>query len=157
MNKIKNHFKLEDKATEDEILNSITELETNINDGETKLSDALAKITALEEKNSALTNDIAASIVDSAIEAGKIEKGKKDIWLDAAKKDPTAVKAQLDSVTIQTSVQNLFGDKKPADKTPAEIIAWHRSPEGGKKMIELFDTDKDEYERLFSLYEEATK
>ena len=168
MEKLKTHFKLDKNATEDAILNSITTLENEISTGKEDISAKDAEIAKLqndlEEIRASFTelNDsLADQIVDSAIEEGKVEKTKKDIWLDAAKKDPKGVKAQLDSIaavsnhSVQTAIINKSTDGvKPAEKPEDDIKKWVRN--NGAELIRLEQDEPDEFERIMNLYEEET-
>jgi len=163
MKKLKDHFKLTGEVTEDIVLDSITELENVIQTNTEEVAAKDAEISKLQSdleemrtEYATLNDSLAETVVDNAITDGKIQKDTKEVWLDAAKKDTTAVKAQLESlksiqnISVQTSVINGAAvAKKPED----DIVNWVRSPEGAKKLIKLEEDDKDEFERLWNLYE----
>lgn len=163
MKKLQDHFKLTGEVTEDNILNSITDLEnviqTNTEDVAAKDAEISKLQSDLEELRTGyatLNNSLAETVVDNAIADGKIEKSTKDLWLDAAKKDTEAVKAQLESLKAvqNTSVQTTIINGKTIEKPEDDIVAWVRSEVGARKLIDLEDSDKDEYERIWNLYEE---
>jgi len=168
MKNIKNHFQLAEKATEDDILNSIGDLETKIESlnedlgvAKTESASFQAEVDALRTENSELVEQIANFIVDNAIANGKIEKDKKSIWVEAAKKDAKSVQAQLDSITAApvdglTSVQSTVLNKKSAEDAPEkDIINWVRN--NTAELIRLEEEDHDEFERLMNLYEAKSK
>jgi len=166
MKKIQEHFKLGSDATEDAILNSISTLETTISNhaeetsaSETALSKAQSDLAELQTKYTAINDSLAETIVDAAVEAGKIEKTKKDIWLDAAKKDTEAVKAQLgtlstvSNVSVQTAVVNTAGAAKVV-KPEDNIIDYVRN--NGQALIDLQESDPTRFEEIMNLYENET-
>ena len=165
MEKLKGYFKLGNDANEDIILAKITDLDDAIQTGKEEVVAQAAQISTLQAElekmridQTVLIDELADTIVISSINDGKITKDAKDVWVAAAKKDPSAVKAQLGSlkaiqnISVQTSVVNTNGTApaKPED----DIVAWVKSPVGARKLIELEDSDPTEYERIWALYEE---
>ena len=167
MEKLKDHFKLGKDATEDVILKKVTDLDNVIQTHSEETSARDAQISTLQTElemmrtyYTSLNDNLAYTIVDSAIADGKITKDSKDVWLEAAKKDPGAVKTQLESLkaiqnmSVQTAI--ISGQAGNAAKKPEDdIIAWIRSPEGAKKLMDLSVNDLDEYNRLWTLYEDT--
>ncbi len=169
MEKLKDYFKLGKDASENDILAKITDLDNvkktsteELSAKDAQISKLQAELEKMRTDYTSLNDSLAATIVASATSDGKITKDAKDVWLEAAKKDPEAVKAQLESlkaiqnISVQTSVingQNGNVTKKPED----DIVAWVRSKAGATKLLELSKDDTDEYERLWALYEETSK
>jgi ATP-dependent protease ClpP protease subunit len=165
MKKLKDHFKLSGEVTEDIVLNSIAELENVIQTNteemaakDAEISKAQSDLEEMRTEYAILNDSLAETIVDNAIADGKIPKDTKDVWFDAAKKDSAAVKAQLQSlksiqnISVQTSVIN---GQPQAKKPEDDIVNWVRSKEGAQKLMELEKDDKDEFERIWNLYEDT--
>jgi hypothetical protein len=169
MEKLKNYFKLGKDASEDSILEKVTDLNNVIQTNAEELSARDAQISTLQAElesmrtsHTALNDSLADTIVASAIADGKITKDSKDVWIEAAKKDTEAVTAQLKSLkaiatmSVQTSVIN--GQSGGAAVKPEDnIVAWVRSEEGARILIDLEQSNSDEFQRLWDLYEDTLK
>ena len=143
MNKVKAHFKLDEKAGEQEILNSVDALETTVSDKESEISaldESVAEkdieIKTLQEKLSVSNKAIAGMVIDAAILEGKIDKDKKDIWIDQAVKDLDGVKNQLDSIktadvraSVQTTIVGSNGEAEDVEgiKDVVDFVRNHQA------------------------------
>jgi ATP-dependent protease ClpP protease subunit len=161
MQKVKAHFKLDEKAGEPEVLTSIEALETTISDNETIVADKELEIQNLQEKLAASDKTIAEMVIASAILDGKIDPDKKDIWVDQAVKDLDGVKNQLDSIKtpdVQASVQTTIvgtGNGKTQDIDGVEdVVDFVRNHE--EELNELRGADPKKFDKVMSMYNEKT-
>jgi len=168
MNKVKAHFKLDEKAGEQEVLTSIEALETTISTSETELSnkdetvaEKELEIKNLQEQLTASSKEIAGMVIDSAILEGKIDPKKKEIWVDQAVKDLDGVKNQLESIKtpdVQASVQTTIatgGNGKPQDVEGIEdVVDFVRNH--GSELQELRDENPERFEKVMDVYNEKT-
>ncbi len=166
MKKIKNHFELPENATEDNILESVVELEHRVTDLKDELSvantekdKAIEDLTSLKTEHDSLIEEVANLIVDSAVNDGKIEKDKKSVWVEAAKKDPKGVKAQLETIagrTVIDSVSTTVINKSAKDNEDSKeenIIDWVRN--NGPELQRLLDEDPEKLDRIMDKYNNA--
>ena len=113
MKKVINHFGLNEDASEKEILTKISELENSVKDLNESNTDLIAKNTAdleaqkvelekvssdLAEKVIKANKELASTLIDSAIAAGKIKKEAKTDLLEKAENNLDLVKTILDSI-----------------------------------------------------------
>lgn len=162
MKKLISHFDLKDTATEEEILGKVTDLESantdNVSAKDTEIEALQTELENMRTSNTALSEQIANQIVDSAIESGKIEKAKKEVWLEAAKKDSKAVEDQINSIATvkNSSVQTTVIDPKTGatDKPEDNIIDFVRN--SGEEMLKIQDEDPERFSELMNLYEQET-
>ena len=165
MEKLISHFKLENNAGEELILEKVTNLENDLSDKveeisakDSEISKLQAELEEMRTDHQELTETLANQVVDDAITNGKIEKSKKDIWVEAAKKDPQGVKAQLESISASKSmsVQSFISKDvgKTKDKPEDDIVNWVRN--NGAELLKLEKDDPDRFQELMNLYSEKT-
>lgn len=119
MDKIINHFSLDAKATEDEIMNKISDLEGKIEAAKTVENSLNEKIEALEAaKVVAETKEMEASelvvtmVVENAIKGGKIKKDAKDSLIAKGKELGLEVvetlinSIEMPAVKLSTLIEN---------------------------------------------------
>jgi len=161
-------FSLEANATEKDILNAIEAQENEYTEEKSGLEAQISKLQAeLEELRTANTSAreaFAESIVDQAIEDGKIDEEKRDNWVEAAKKDPETVKAQLESIRVVTtetrkSVQNTYRkqqEKKHEDAAkkgdPKDVIDLFENPKRQDELLDLHNSDRQKFNELSNQY-----
>ena len=168
MNKVKAHFKLDEKAGEQDVLTSIEALETTISDKESEIStrdetvaEKELEIKNLQEKLAASSKTIAGMVIDSAVLEGKIDPKKKDVWVDQAVKDLDGVKNQLESIkapdvqaSVQTTIAGNGNGKKQDIEGIEDVVDFVRNHES--ELIGLRDSDPEKFEKVMNLYNEKT-
>ena len=159
MQNVKAHFKLDEKAGEQDVLNSIEALETTISENETIVADKELEIQNLQEQLNASKKAIAEMVVDSAILDGKIDKDTKDIWVGQAVKDLDGVKNQLESIKtpdVQASVQTTVIDPDKGKKFDVEgiedVVDFVRNHQ--KELAELQSENSEKFEKVMNIYNE---
>ena len=162
MKKVIAHFELGETASEQDILDKVTELENRATDSETKMIDLDAK--NLDLKNSLLTaetekNDLSAKmiesnkkivniLIDNAIKAGKIKKDAKDSLIEASKGDADLVETMINAVeTPKIKLSDLIDDKSEETKMSFRDLEKNNPA----KLAEIKSSNPDEYKRLYDL------
>jgi ATP-dependent protease ClpP protease subunit/uncharacterized coiled-coil protein SlyX len=158
MKNVKAHFKLDEKAGEQDVLTSIEALETTISENEKTVADKELEIQNLQEKLTASNKTIAEMVIASAILDGKIDPEKKDIWVEQAVKDLDGTKNQLESIKtpdVQASVQTTIvgsGNGKAQDiEGIDDVVDFVQNDQEG--LAKLRDSDPEKFEKVIDLYE----
>ena len=132
------------------------------------LAAAQEKIKTLEAEKAERDKTLAVSLVDAAVEAGKISAEKKDAWLTKATEDydgtkelidsiPAAEKPKVSAQSKTTSHQAAASEKKVTeiksvdDVTPALAAQIIRDGQG------LDAYDEEIQNRIFDMYDEYNK
>jgi len=162
MKKVIAHFELGETASEQDILDKVTELENRATDSETKMIDLDAKNFDLENKLQEMETEksdlsekmiesnkkIVNILIDNAIKAGKIKKDAKDSLIEASKGDADLVETMINAVeTPKIKLSDLIDNKSEETKMSFRDLEKNNPA----KLAEIKSSNPEEYKRLYDL------
>lgn len=134
------YLDLDGGAKEKDVIKAIQELEATANAAVARAEKAE---TTLETLRAEMTEQVAASLIDGAVTAGKITAAQKDRYLKLARADYDTTRDLLDSMEAYTPPS--VGLKTETD---ADLVAeWHKRHKDGT-LAKLQATDPARYEAL---------
>jgi ATP-dependent protease ClpP protease subunit len=139
--------------------NKVEELSTELEGSKNELEEAKNELetskTALEaaiEVNNELKKQLAETVVNSAIEAGKIKEEKKDFFIELAAKDMDNFNTVLEGIeTPKVSISNMIQDVE--DSNPRKdwnYMDWQKNDPKGLEGLK--NSNSAEFEKLRNEY-----
>lgn len=162
MENLKNHLKLDKEASEEAVLNAVKKLEDKATQAEEKATGLEAEknqltedLEAEKESVKALNKSLAENIVDSAIEAGKFKKEKRDELVNqAVDKGIDFLKTLVESVAEKPAkIKDQFNAGGSSAKNEFEGKTFReieKEPGGEAYLNKLKSEDKEAFDKLFA-------
>lgn len=153
-----------ENATEDVIVNAVTDIKAKADKVEAltnEIETLTNSVTAKDAQIETLTNEIKASkalnaetIVNAAVEAGKISEESKAAWIEQATNSFEVTKKLIDGLMVQKTalkvVDKLKADKDPEDRKTWDYKTWgEKDPKG---LAEMQNSAPEKFEKLFTDY-----
>lgn len=160
-----------ESATEEVIVNAVTEIKAEAEKAETLTNDLVLKNTEIEtltneatanaEKIILLENEIktskalnAETVVNSAIAAGKITKDSKAVWLEQATNNFEATQKLIEGLTTSKVAAKITDELNTGDDVENsknwDFAAWgEKNPEGLDKMR---NEAPEQFNKLYNEY-----
>jgi polyhydroxyalkanoate synthesis regulator phasin len=149
MENLMKHLGLENKS-ENDVINMVKGLELKAakNDElETKVTDLTNEVNTLKEVAVDQLKAKAETLIDNAVEAGKLQKDSKDKWIELAITNFDLTKETLGSLTVTkkktTTITNIIDQSANSDKD-YEWMAIN-DPQG---LINLAQDNPEKFEQL---------